>query len=105
LLFCLPVMAGSPVLIPASQWPQAVSGETVTSIPGLSVLLDELARQGEQARIVIRYPGGDAGTAWARDLHDWLVALGLRSARIQLEPASGIPDTLVLEVQTGALAP
>jgi hypothetical protein len=51
---------------------------------------------------VIRYPGGDAGNAWAEAVRDWLVALGVASKRIVLEPGSSSPDALTLLTQKDA---
>jgi len=44
---------------------------------------------------------GAVGAAWAVELREWLVALGVASARIILEPGDA-EDALVLAVAEGA---
>lgn len=50
------------------------------------------------AVLVILYPGGEEGTLWAAQLHDWLVALGIPSDRIERIPG-GRPGGLGLDVR------
>jgi len=51
--------------------------------------------------VTIRYPGGDKGNAWALELREWLVALGIPSNYIVLEPGSGGQDRLLLLLEAG----
>ena len=48
----------------------------------------------------VRHPGGDDGNAWALEFREWLVALGVPSHFITLEPASGGVDRLLILVET-----
>ncbi len=57
----------------------------------LSVYDDKSAHE-----IVIRFPGGDSGNAWAIEFKEWLVSLGIPSQYIFLESASGGVDYLVI---------
>ena len=50
--------------------------------------------------IVIRYPGGDRGNAWAIEFKEWLVSLGIPSQYIFLEPASGGVDYLAIILES-----
>jgi len=79
------------------EWPQTPSVDAVLQIPQLR---SAIARFDEVApsRMIIRYPGGDQGQAWAESLHDALVSLGIRSSEIVSEPGSGLPDTIALIV-------
>lgn len=95
-LVLAPLAAAQELLLPRAQWPRPATGDAVVRIPALRAVLERYER-GEGARIVIRHPGGDAGSAWGRELHDWMVALGVTSADILVEPPSGMPDTIVLE--------
>ncbi|GIS88566.1 MAG: hypothetical protein CM1200mP18_12760 [Gammaproteobacteria bacterium] len=52
-------------------------------------------------QVTIRYPGGDKGNAWALELREWLVALGIPSNYIVLEPGSGGQDRLLLLLEAG----
>jgi len=79
------------------QWPATRTGQALVALDPVRNTVHEYDAR-EQARIVIRYPGGDHGTNWAHELRDWLVALGIASGDLVLEPASGLPDTIVLQV-------
>jgi hypothetical protein len=83
-------------VISAAQWPQPVSGRALADIQPLRATVAALDKDAG-LRLRIRYPGGDAGTAWAQELRDWLVALGVASARIDLAPGSGAANILVVE--------
>ncbi len=79
------------------EWPQDSSVDDVLQIPQFRSALahyDEL----ENAQLIIRYPGGDEGNSWAVALRNSLVSLGIPQSDILLEPASGIPETIVLIV-------
>jgi hypothetical protein len=83
-------------VISAAQWPRPVDGRALAAIEPLRVTVAALDKQ-PGLRLRIRYPGGDAGSAWAGELRDWLVALGVPSARIDLAPGSGGADIIVVE--------
>ena len=85
-------------MITRAEWPRLRQGVNVMQIPVLQRLVGDF-EQSDGGRIVIRYPGGDRGDAWAADLRDWLVALGISSRHISLEPGSGIPETMVVYVE------
>ena len=40
----------------------------------------------ETAVLHIAHPGGASGSAWAHEVRNWLVALGVPGARIQIDP-------------------
>ena len=76
-------------------WPQQRNTETVLSLTAVQGLLDTY-QEDKRHKISIRHPGGDYGDAWAQELRDWLVALGIPSDQILLEPGSGGQDRIVL---------
>ncbi len=87
--------AATAELLPRAEWPAVPTGAAVVQIPSLQRVM--LRFQGmADGVIIVRYPGGDLGNAWAAELREWLVALGVSYARVILEPGSGIPDTIVL---------
>jgi hypothetical protein len=88
-------------MITRADWSLLRQGVNVTQLPVLQRLVDDYDKS-DGGQIVILYPGGDRGDAWAIDLRDWLVALGISSSHILLEPGSGIPETIVLYVETKA---
>jgi hypothetical protein len=94
-----PAMPASGLVITAEQWARPRSGESIVQLPGLGTLV-EAAERDTASRLVIRFAGGDEGSLWAEELRSWLVALGLPSARIALEPGPSLSDRLLLELRT-----
>ena len=84
----------------AKNWPDRRTAKTVLSILPIKKLL-ELFVENPSHRVTIRYPGGDKGNAWALELREWLVALGIPSSYIVLEPGSGGQDRLLLLLEAG----
>ena len=80
-----------------ADWPRVRSAESVIALPALKRTVMRFDEQ-ENAGIVIRYPGGDLGNAWAFEVRDWLISLGVASRHIVLEPGSGAADVLAIEV-------
>ena len=76
-------------------WPDRRTTKTVLSIQPIKKLL-ELFVESTRYQVTIRHPGGDKGNAWALELREWLVALGIPSHYIVLEPGSGGQDRLLL---------
>ena len=81
-------------------WPDRRTTKTVLSILPIKKLL-ALFVENSNHQVTIRYPGGDKGNAWALELREWLVALGIPSNYIVLEPGSGGQDRLLLMLETG----
>lgn len=54
--------------------------------------------QDPEARLQLRYPGGDEGSLRAGELRAWLVALGIEAERIDLMPGSSAPDRIDLDI-------
>ena len=81
-------------------WPDRRTTKTVLSLPPVKQLL-ELFVEDPRQRVTVRYPGGDKGNAWAQELREWLVALGIPSNYIVLEPGSGGQDRLLLLLEAG----
>jgi hypothetical protein len=97
-LLILTSPASAEELLRALDWPAVRTGESVRQLPALR---NSIAVLGEQpgARIFVRHPGGEAGQAWALEVREWLVALSVPTARIVLEPGSGVSDAITLEVK------
>ena len=70
----------------AQERPQR-SGETVATLPGLLVVMQQIMRQPDKS-VALHYPESEQGERWVEELRDWLVALGLSSDRIQVMPGS-----------------
>ena len=88
--------AGQVRVISTELFLQPRSGERLVQLPVLrEAALDWI--EGRSRRLTIRYPGGEEGTFWARELRDWLVALGVASSNIELLPGASEADALVIE--------
>ena len=61
-------------------------------------VLSVFSEEGGQ-NVIVRHPGGDGGNAWALEFREWLVALGVPSHFITLEPGSGGADRLLILVE------
>ena len=90
--------ADTPSYITASEWAQPRSGESLLRQPALMHAVQQL-QANSSAVLEIRYPGGDSGSLWARELQAWLVALGVESARIRQVPGSEAADQLQLRIR------
>ncbi|MGU9956956.1 MAG: hypothetical protein ACNYPI_04755 [Arenicellales bacterium WSBS_2016_MAG_OTU3] len=84
-------------LLTARDWPQYRSGLAVLDLPPLRKMM-KVYLANDNALISVRYPGGDAGSAWAGELREWLVSLGVPLGDIELLPGSRARDALTLEV-------
>ena len=80
-------------------WPQKNSADAILQIPQLRRAIARFI-ETENAQLIVRYPGGDAGNEWAIQLHDNFVSLGIESSRISLEPGSGVEETILVIVSS-----
>lgn len=78
-----------------SDWVNVRNAVAVVQLPALQRVVSDF-ESVEGSKIIVRYPGGDAGNAWAIELRDWLVSLGVGSGDIRLEPGSGVPESIVI---------
>lgn len=79
------------------QWSPPRSGEMVSRLSAIRQPLQVIAQEPSQ-RLLVRYPGGDSGVLWAHELRAWLIALGLESARIELQSGASRADTIDLSL-------
>ncbi len=94
-------LQAAPAVLPADAWAAVVeAGQSLVTLAPLREVMQRFEAQAG-SRILIRYPGGDVGSAWANDVRDGLVALGVASARIDLEPGSGSPTIILIDVISG----
>jgi hypothetical protein len=67
-------------VISAEEWSRPRHGERLVRMsPLVKSVQSWMARPGY--KLLIRYPGGEEGAVWAQELRDWLVSLGIPSAR------------------------
>lgn len=84
-------------VITAEEWARPRSGERLVQMPAIKRTVR--AYLGEDAqRILIRHPSGEEGVLWAEELRGWLVALGVPSEDVSVQPLSSQADAIELEV-------
>jgi len=96
MFWSIPVFASE--ILAHKAWPRTRTGRIVMAIPAIRNIREQFEKTPD-SQIVIRYPGGDLGNAWAFDVRNWLVSLGIASVNIILEPGSDSVDTLVFDIQ------
>jgi len=80
------------------EWPQRRSAQAVLELDPVRAVLSVFSEE-EGQNVIVRYPGGDGGSAWALEFRQWLVALGVPSHFITLEPGSGGADRLLILIE------
>lgn len=71
----------------ADQWPSPRNGESIVTLPPLAAAMQNMIATPD-SRLALRHPRSDEGGAWAQELRDWLVSLGVSSDRIEMIPAA-----------------
>lgn len=79
-------------------WVRPRNGQAVAEFKALQQAVAAWSADGGEGTIEIRYPGGEEGSLWARELTDWLVAFGVPSRYIQATAGSAGRDRIVLNV-------
>ena len=108
LVSCLALSLSVPLLaaeeegitISRQEWSLPHSGESLIQDQKLRALVAQLLAD-EKRYLEIRYPGGDEGTLWVKELQAWLVALGVDSNIIDLFPGSAERNFIHLRVIDG----
>lgn len=85
-------------LVYYQDWVKVKNATSVLQLPALQRVVSQF-EANEKSIIVIQYPGGDEGNEWAIELRNWLVALGISSHEIQLQPGSGVPQAIVIKTE------
>lgn len=92
------VAAQPPVFtVHADTWTRPRHAETLLQLPPLREAVAALQGQADR-RIAIRHPEGEQGELWAAELRDWLAALGVPSARVELEMDRAVTERLDLVI-------
>ena len=97
------VPAGAPITLLEmplryQDWPERRNAHVMLKLDPVRAVLSVFSEEGRQ-NVIVRYPGGDGGNAWALEFREWLVALGVPSTFITLEPGSGGADRLLILVE------
>ena len=90
------------VILQAEQWDMPRHGESLIKQPELGKIVHYWKDHPDQI-IEIRYPGGEEGEVWVRELMDWLVALGIPSSAMTHLLGSGAEDLINLVIVQGTI--
>ena len=98
------VPVGAPITLLETElywkdWPERRTTKNLLDLDVIRVLLS-LFKEDVGQNVIIRYPGGDEGNAWAVEFKEWLVSFGLPSDYVSLQPGSGGVDRLLILVET-----
>ncbi len=85
-------------VLSADEWARPRDGRGIVSMPVLEKSAQAWREQSE-LNLVIHYPGGEEGVLWAKELQDWLVALGIPSSHIQTIPGHSRKDAVTIELR------
>lgn len=100
LLAIAPALTAIPIeeyVVLADDWARPRSGEVVVSQPSIREAVT--AWDGDTSmQILIVHPGGERGTLWGREIHDWLVALGVSPRQLALQPGGPRDDAVILRL-------
>jgi hypothetical protein len=80
------------------QWGQPHDAQDVVNIAPLRDAIKKVIKN-PGTQLIILYPGDDQGAHWAKELHGWLVALGIDSGRVQMKPESYRANVVELGVK------
>jgi hypothetical protein len=98
MLFVLGLLPGTAesLSLVTADWPPPRRAEALAAYRPVGDFLRAFDER-DTGLLRIRHAGGDAGSLFAEQLRDALVALGVPAARIQLVPAAAETDHLILE--------
>lgn len=105
LLATVPAVAAAPSWeLKASEWSRPRSASAVIAMAPIADAVrawhDAIKRGDDNARLLLLHGSGEEGGLWAAELRDWLIALGVTPAAIELVPAGLPADRLELHVRT-----
>ena len=91
-------VSSSDFVLDADDWARPRNAAYIITLAPVKNAVSQWLEEPDK-RIVIRYPGGEAGLLWAAELKGWLVALGIPSKHIEQGPGSPKPDQLIISVE------
>ncbi len=100
ILVLLPTLAAAQNdtwVLSADAWARPRDGRSVAAMAPLPQVIRQWSAQTGR-RLVIRYPGGEAGQLWAYELRSWLVALGVPQESQELVAGSERGDQIEIEL-------
>ncbi|MDZ7829612.1 MAG: hypothetical protein U5K33_09060 [Halofilum sp. (in: g-proteobacteria)] len=82
----------------AAEWARPRSGATLVGMAPLPSVVRAWS-SADDKDIAILHAGGEEGELWARELRDWLIALGVPGNRVRLVIGGSAPASLELELR------
>lgn len=102
-LLCAGAARAEDCAVSAEEWSRPRSAAMVVALPGVRACVARWhGTPGD--RLVIVHAPGEEGALWAAELRDWLVALGVPSARILLRATGDDVDRVLIRIEP-ALSP
>ena len=89
--------------VSAEEWSRPRSAAMVLALPGVRECVRYWNADPHQRLVLIHAPGEEA-SLWATELRDWLVALGVPSAQLDLRAVGTDAERVLLRVEA-PLAP
>ena len=97
------VRADAECAVSAAEWSRPRSAAMVRALPGVRECVRAWLADRKRHVVLVSTPD-EEGRLWASELRDWLVALGVPSAAVELRAVGVDKERLVLRLET-ALAP
>lgn len=85
-------------VLSADEWARPRDGKGLVSMLVLEQSVQAWSAESN-LELVIHYPGGEEGVLWAKELQDWLIALGVPSSNIQIIPGHLRKDAVTIELR------
>jgi hypothetical protein len=85
-------------VVDSDTWTRPRSAEMLLGLAPLRDAVGSL-QAAQSRRLEIRHPEGEQGELWAAELRDWLVALGIPSARLVLAADPAVTEQIELVVR------
>lgn len=79
------------------QWDLIKQGEQLLNNPVMQEVVDAWSSNQRQI-IELRYPGGEEGELWVRELKDWLISLAIPSQYLFVVAGSGEAGVIIIKI-------
>ncbi len=87
----------------AEFWFSPRHGDVIAQKPALRELVQSLLTMPE-AYLRVTYPEGESGELWGQEMQAWLVALGIGSDRIELQPSTELLESVTVSLATDSVS-
>ena len=97
------VQAETSCAVGSAEWSRPRSAAMVRALPGVRDCVQAWLAAPDRHLVLVSAPGEEGGL-WANELRDWLIALGVPSAAIELRAVGTDKELLLLRLEA-VLAP